>query len=355
MQLRAAAACTSVGRTLESACTAIRAGITRPIRSREIATLDADTQDETGIRAHPVLPITEGFVGMGRWLRLAHAALADLLRGEQKVAQPTPTALIVATRTLDDEVLDAAGYDVTSASQLERFIDHAFLEPLCRGSQLPIPLESRHIHARGDVALAAALTQARDVLVTGTAGSALIVAVDSWMDPAALAKASERGRVRSFDRPVGLIPGEAAVAFRVDAAPASATAQTPNVVIDDIVMVPATDDAVANPEAAAPALASAIERAGASGDIGDIVLDLTGEDWRARQWGTALPRIGRSIEAARVLLPATSLGAVGAASAGIGVALGMQALMRDWSRSDRVVVASAAPNGEASALLLRRT
>jgi 3-oxoacyl-[acyl-carrier-protein] synthase-1 len=67
----------SVGWDVGTACASIRAGIARPAEL-EFTVLDPDADDEAPVVGHPISGLTEGFVLVGAWLRLALASLDDL-------------------------------------------------------------------------------------------------------------------------------------------------------------------------------------------------------------------------------------------------------------------------------------
>ncbi len=88
---------------------------------------------------------------------------------------------------------------------------------------------------------------------------------------------------------------------------------------------------------------------------GDIVCDLNGENWRARELGSAWVRArGRLGEDVRLVAPAESLGETGAASGAVGVCVAVRSLLRRYSRSSQVVLLSSAESGHVGAMVLGR-
>ncbi|MFY0562675.1 DUF6484 domain-containing protein [Archangium lansingense] len=76
--ITATGAVTSVGFSAASAYSAIRAGISRPRKVSHFQLLDSETQNSIPLMGHPLHGFTEGFLGTGRWMRLARGGLARL-------------------------------------------------------------------------------------------------------------------------------------------------------------------------------------------------------------------------------------------------------------------------------------
>src|SRR4051795_1904300 len=70
---------TSVGHNFVDACAAIRAGIVRPYPWDEFLLVDEETQAPMPLTAHPIQGLTEGFYGLGLWVRLAQLCVNDLV------------------------------------------------------------------------------------------------------------------------------------------------------------------------------------------------------------------------------------------------------------------------------------
>jgi 3-oxoacyl-[acyl-carrier-protein] synthase-1 len=89
--------------------------------------------------------------------------------------------------------------------------------------------------------------------------------------------------------------------------------------------------------------------------VGDLISDQNGENWRAGELSYARLRLtGRLGEGLRLMLPAISLGDVGAATAGVAVCVAASALVRGYSASDRVLIAASSEGGQVGSVSLRR-
>jgi len=88
---------------------------------------------------------------------------------------------------------------------------------------------------------------------------------------------------------------------------------------------------------------------------GDLISDCNGEEWRAQELGSARMRLGNELgNATRFLFPGSSMGDVGAASAALGICLGVRALQRGYARGDQSLVIASSDYGAVGAVGLFR-
>jgi 3-oxoacyl-[acyl-carrier-protein] synthase-1 len=352
--ITATGAVTSVGYTASASCAAIRADVSRP-HPIEVPFVDAETQELVPLTGHPVAGYTDGFQLLGRWLRLARGAMADLLA--QPGVPPVEdaafwgrTALVAVTPRPDDDVFLTEPGGALAAIQAD------FVGRLSTVLRIPFAPSGVELVARGHAGaiLAAEAWFAR----LGTkVDRVLVLAVDSLLDPLLLQKLAADRRLKSDDEPNGLMPGEAAAAFLVETPPSvrrrGVRAQA--AILGAASGVEAAGDG-GEPACSGRALASSLTRLldglqPTRPFSGDLVLDLTGESWRARDWGSALVRMGRGLGDHRLHLPATSIGDTGAASGALGICFGVHLLRRGVARGD-VVVLSRSDAGEVACLAL---
>jgi uncharacterized protein (TIGR02270 family) len=104
------------------------------------------------------------------------------------------------------------------------------------------------------------------------------------------------------------------------------------------------------------ALAGIVEELAAAATAPPIVVaDLNGERWRMKEWGYALARLGSRLPAPLALEhPALQLGDVGAASAGVLVALAVQFLAKKYPDRGSAIVWAASEDGDRRGLLLEQ-
>lgn len=354
--ITATGAVTSVGLSASGSCAAIRADVSRP-HPIEVPFVDAETQELVPLTGHPVAGYTDGFQLLGRWVRLARGAMADLLA--QPGVPPVDdaafwgrTALAAVTPRPDDDVFLTEPGGALAAIQAD-FL--GLLPKLLRISFAPGGVELVPRGHAGAI-LAAEAWLAR---LGPKVDRVLVLAVDSLLDPLLLQKLAADGRLKSDDEPNGLMPGEAAAAFLLEA-PQSARRRGVHALASILGAASGVEAAGegGEPACSGRALASSLTRLldglqPARPFSGDLVLDLTGEAWRARDWGTALVRVGRRLGDHRLHLPATSVGDTGAASGALGICLGVHLLRRGVAMGD-VVVLSRSDAGEVACLALGR-
>jgi 3-oxoacyl-[acyl-carrier-protein] synthase-1 len=361
MQLRpslavtAAGLVTSVGRSRAQACAAIRAGISHPMATGEIAVADDDTMELVPLPGHPVPAVTEGFFRQGRWLRLAVECLADLsaTRGRSAPAllQESRCHVIVVTRPMTPELVGVD--DGTPAPEVLHRLTRQLHAGLVAELRTPIRAEGFTVLAAGHAGLAWGVTQAATWLGGGTCDAVLLLAVDSWFDPVLLGDAMEAGNLKIEGAATGLSPGEAAVALVLE--PGARAKAQQHEVLGSLSAVATAVPAAANPAepigiAVVECIEQVIAQAGVPGFAGDVFLDLTGEEWRALAWGHALVRLHDKLGAIRVHTPAGSVGDVGAASGALGVCLAIESQRRRWASSPLSLVVSTSSTGQAGCL-----
>jgi 3-oxoacyl-[acyl-carrier-protein] synthase-1 len=91
----------------------------------------------------------------------------------------------------------------------------------------------------------------------------------------------------------------------------------------------------------------------AQGFSGVVYDDLNGEEWRARELGTALARVGELYRAARFTHPASMLGDTGAASGAVAMCLAARSFVRGYATSKDVLILSSSEHGHVGVLGLR--
>jgi 3-oxoacyl-[acyl-carrier-protein] synthase-1 len=182
----------------------------------------------------------------------------------------------------------------------------------------------------------------------------LVVAVDSYVDLDAMDWLGSKRRLKCDDNPVGLSPGEAASAFLVESSRA-ATNRGANVeawvravsIVDtkrpESADVQTRDGSILSDAIAVVLPADKPFR-------GDLIADLNGEEWRARELGGALARLGAALGDVRFVYPAASVGETGASSAAVGLCLAARAFRRKYAKSNASLVVSLSDAGEAAGI-----
>jgi 3-oxoacyl-[acyl-carrier-protein] synthase-1 len=349
-----------VGPSVVSAAAAVRAGLARRSPHAGFATYDEDELEAPLVVSAAWAP-PGSFVHTGAWIRLADAAVRDLLGGAGSEAGAfdfSRCSMIFLVPEIDPERFAWTDDDPhklkSSTAEL--------LSRLC-GVDFGRGIEVAALDRGG---FAHALERARERIARDGAARILVVAADSWLDATSIAWLDGDSRLKSDESPTGLCPGEAGAAVLLEAA--GVEAPTGGAVVLDSAYLPNEEPVDADDLAPwrmreAPntgrRLAEAIERvlrASGRGPAfrGDVYLDLNGEEWRAAAWGHAQTHLLSLVDfdRTRVHAPATSLGDVGAAAGVAGMCLAARSFARGYSLTGTALVAAVSERGSVGAALL---
>jgi 3-oxoacyl-[acyl-carrier-protein] synthase-1 len=347
----------SVGHDVALACAAIRAGIARPAPVGEPMMSD-DGPDLVSITGHPVQGLTDGYVFVGRWLRLALYCLDDLRQSAQlPEAKESEFWERTALLTVIPEEMDQRVHSeepVDNELVMKRYTQRVI-------EKTPLPAGHVQIVRAGHCGVLAAVKQAQQMLCGGTADRAIILATDSFVESGSLAWLAGQGRLKEEDYPTGVSPGEAGAALLVETeAAARRRGVSPGAFLSNVVAFedPHFDCELGhgNGRALAAALRQATPAAGEQrGFAGDVVVDFNGENSRATDFGMARTRLTDIwADEVNVVVPATSVGDTGAASGAVGVCVAVRSFERDYARTNEVLVASRSNDGEVAAVCLTK-
>lgn len=338
-----------------SACAAARAGIRR---ARELEYFEVRSPADgsiSGVLAHPVPVLTEGFEGFARLLRLVQAGLADLA---MNVAPTHPNldraTVYLALPLWDREQLFTASDEDESSEPIEKTpIDPAAIMTLAErlmahaGQALrwrSVP-SVRFATASGHTGVAEAVREALSDLQHGKVRAAIVGGVDSLLEERSLGWLSACERLKTPTQPAGLEPGEAAAFFLLEReAPADGHAlgripclgfgeEPDSIASGRFALGDGLIDAVRDP------LVAAVDTAPAPW----LIADQNGETYRAHEWGCAQMRLlsdFRRLESAVVWYPAVFFGDTGAASAAVATCMALRAFARGYAPAQVATVVS---------------
>jgi 3-oxoacyl-[acyl-carrier-protein] synthase-1 len=353
-------AVTSVGLDAITSCASIRAGLSRPELLLEHQVLDLEEQAPIGVTGHPVSLVTRGFVGVARWLQLATLALQDLVRSANL---PGPDDMRFWSATLCDvvlPVLDVPRFLLEPTCDTNETVTAGFVHPLRARVAPYFSLERAVTWCSGRVGALEAVQRAAEHFRQRECERVVVLAVDSLTDESALGWLADQGRLKHDDNPVGLSPGEAAVAFMLEAprsaqarggtrlgqVTAAATGQEPRALVTGH---------RSQGEEMARAVEAALSSSGRRTYAAEVIADLNGETWRAEEFGHARVRVPRTTwEGDAVELPATSVGDVGAAMTALQLVLACRSLHRGYSITDRVLITASDEYGHVGAAVLQK-
>jgi 3-oxoacyl-[acyl-carrier-protein] synthase-1 len=349
----------SVGWDASASCAAIRAGLVRPHPLPGFTVLDEETQDMVPLVGHPIQGYTEGFAPLARWVRLAQGALDDLLR-QQRMPGPADVQFWRRTRLFCiAPVLSAERFFEVRQAGAEDVMD-AFTRLLHERLRKRIPVPPSRFLGLGHSGLAAALQEADRGISSAEAERYLLVAVDSYLDAYSLEWLAERRRLKTGDRPVGLMPGEAGACVLVESVTSARRRGAPvDALIESsaVERVPGATHQDGARLGAGLALAVAAVRQGRAASKpfdGDVIIDLNGEVWRANAWGHARVRLSDSLEArVRLVTFCGSVGEIGASSGAVAICIATRSFARRYASGPACLVVTTSEDGLAGCVLVR--
>lgn len=348
---------TSVGHSAADSCASIRAGLQRPCPVAGFEVLDGDEQEAVALTARPMAGVTDGFEGIGRWVVMAAAAARDLAGAPGVDAASRAfwegAAFCAVLPESDDRRFDAElPWTRDPARSLVASLQENLRWPIDAAKLVSL----RTSHA----GLAHAIESAAPRLTQAQFQRLIVCAVDTYVDAASLEWLLEEDRLKLEEQPFGVIPGEAAAWLVVetgDAARARGASLLAEVAA--AAFVPGKHGFRAHQPMLGESLHEAVTRSlAACGEhtlTGFVFSDLNGEPWRAHELGCAQQRLGEKLPAAQAqwLLPASSLGETGAASASVAACAALASWQRGYGPRATAAVLSTSEAGHAGCVLLR--
>jgi 3-oxoacyl-[acyl-carrier-protein] synthase I len=359
---------TNLGRDVRTACAAARAGVSRLAPVGALTTFDPDSLEAPLIGAS-IVGLTDGFVATGTFIRLALIALTDLIRygglpGIEDRAFWSTTGLVWCLPQITVDRFMWPEEEVVEILQL------ACAERLRDVSGVPLAVFPRGQLAQGHIGAAAALSRIDALAGEARAKRVVLLGTDSYMDHLAIRNLLEEDRVKSGERPAGLVPGEAgaAVLLEESASPSSTCGAQCRILSAAAVEaaqpldeedVPAARRALAPQVGAGLAriVGSVLDQANCKRFEGTVFLDLNGEEWKAVAWGVAQAQLAERIdfEQSTVEFPCVSFGEIGAASGVVALCMGARAFVKGYANGDQALVLSIGDGGQVSAIVVQAT
>ena len=335
---------TPLGHGAEASAAAIRAGLAR----------FAELPWSAAVYGSPVVGavvvgVTDGLLGADRMARLAAGAVADLAENAALSARDLAGAGFYVALPSPDR----PGVDPSVASSIGRRIGEA-----CSIGGV----EARtRVFPAGHAATHAALVEALVDLRSRRVPRAIVGGVDTLVEPDTVAHYHAIGRLKSGDRPVGVMPGEAAAFFALELlGPAEARGATILAVLEApaTAVEPITIDGsgVCDGSGLAAAVArtlAALSDGGAR--TGLLAGDLNGEPYRSEEFAYMVARALGGVETpCRLWHAADCIGDTGAASGAVAIALAARGLARGYARTADALVFASSEGGLRGSVFLRR-
>ena len=339
---------TPVGLRAHNSCAAIRANISRMIEFQGFS-VKLESLDEVPLMACPIKGLTDGYVGLGRWTRMAVSAIRDLTNNS-------------GLSTVD---LSRASFYVGLPN-----LDRCGLSPEI-GTQLGIRIgqwvgarglgASIQVYKEGNAAAVLGLQAAIRDLHAGDIAFAVVGGVDSLLQNESLEVLLESGRLKTDDNVDSLIPGEAAAFILLETlqqaeargAQVLATLEAPSTARESRTI---WGDETPDGTGLSEAIGTTLDRLDDRGtQTGLVICDLNGETYRAKEFAISIPRVLGEMEAPWALWhPADCIGDSGAASTILAACVGARALSHGYADTDAVLVWASSDDGLRGSFYLRR-
>ncbi|WP_147444224.1 MULTISPECIES: hypothetical protein [Corallococcus] len=352
----------AIGLDVISSCASARAGLSR--RSElALEESDVDTLETVPLRGHVVQGATNGFDGFARLLRLGELALGDLL-GQSGLRDEhlSRTGLVLnlpgdfyesthlraglATVPSEEEAAEQQELLAEVRDARERLKQRMPRELLALHS-LALPAQAQACFTGGAATFMSGLAQAVQWLQTRALDRCLVGGIDSFVHGEPLTQVHELGLTRGVGAVTGFFPGEASAFVlleRVDAArargaaihgllgPHAATREKQHRFLTPPPLGAALFDAMA---------ACLTVSAPPARDVGRVIVNINGDNIRARDFGTALVRL------ADAKLPSTfpqwyppeHCGEIGAATGAASICMGVRSFARNYAGTQDILVA----------------
>ncbi|WP_086930711.1 hypothetical protein [Agarilytica rhodophyticola] len=345
----------SVGPSALDSSASIRAGISRFQGIEGVNTFDED-ELEAPIVGSPIPLVTGGFIQTARWARLADRALNDVLVNAKNKAINWANMPVIWV------LPDVAELYLWPEGELVSIFKKTLVAPLAKSLQQPLSSPDNGFYVVGSSGSARAIRAITRTLAQGYFEQLLCVAVDSLLEPLYLDSLIAQERIKTPNNPVGLIPGEAAAAILLEPRKDS----SPSIVIYNSIYKAFDGDIekerwrTLEANTISRLLAnSIIETLSVMADhvfVGNIYLDINGEEWRSVIWGMTQVVLkmhkGIDIEQCQEVVSATSWGDIGAAGGIAHLCLANQSFRRRYAQSNVALVCTVAENGDVGVILI---
>lgn len=348
----------AVGHDAATVCASIRAGLRRAGPVTHFSVLDAETQEIMPITGAPIQSITDGYSTLGRWLLMAQRAFKDLvnfgsLPGPDDASFWQKTGMILITPVLDDERF------LFTLHCNAAVIGDTYVGPLLSALGHPITPQHVQVLPEGSTGSLRAVILADHYMINHGLERLFVLASDSYLDGVSLLWLEDQNRLKTGERHAGLIPGEAAAAFLVERRMAAQGRGTRVLANITAVSIDKEENSyLFGKPNHGRALGRTISNALAQANLGkpfggDLIIDLNGEAWRAYDFGAAITQVPRELLGDYSLsTPAVSLGDTGAASAAIGLAVGVRAFQRGYARSNHTAILCSTVSGSSGTIII---
>jgi 3-oxoacyl-[acyl-carrier-protein] synthase-1 len=327
---------------------------------------NGDEAEVEPVMGHVLSGFTDGFLGVGRLVRLGALGLVDL--GRQIGTKPEDVAVdgfLVAVpsafyeaEALRETLRDAEGLPVSpeELAQARRQehaddLDRGLLTGLASATGFRLPA-LHQLFPGGQSAFVRALEAGRDALLGTRARTCIVGGVDSMVQETTVTALSRMKVLKDAENPVGFMPGEAAAFLRLERADYAVRASSPVLaVLGPAGYVSGTPGRFQdNPNLGRDlaALLTGVLSAAPLPPEGNgcfLLGNLNGDIHHAREWGAALQLLPPDLQWAPHWMPAEQVGDTGAASGAVAACMAIRAFSRGYAAGSTSIVWTSGDDG----------
>lgn len=342
----------SLGGALDAAA-AFRCGLSKGQELTDWPYFDEETLHEHLLIGHPAAGLSDGFQGLGRFVKMGAYALEDMrqyLNPKDFNSAKLGIFFVFPTNNANQ----AMSVDLNSDFKV-------FLTKLQQLSRIEIEEINSRAYFEGRVGVISAIQDALILIESEKIDWCLIGAIDTLLDSCRMSGLITRGKVKTMDNPTGLVPGEAACFILLERlSSAKGRGTIPEVVLHHPSRIVSSNEEdvgqAITGKILSEVMAQALDNAQTkASDRGTIYCDLNGEDFRAADFGSALVSISPLYHLGdwRLEIPALSFGDTGAASGMLAICLAMRAFFRSHLFGNQAIVVMSSKLGGSGAIVLR--
>lgn len=349
---------TPVGGLVQGAA-AFRAGVSRFQAARDVDVFEVgDDAPHGAIISSASGYRTFGFVGIGRLVVLAMAAIDDVRRNLTATDWPARFHLFVAVPDPWQRAIEVGEGDHDEEAQRVDWLGDTVARRAF--ANLGLPYSGCRCFGGGRDATFRAAVAAGVAMASAAADQdmpALVLAVDSLAAPACVEELANQQRLKTANQPLGICPGEAAVAMVLRLANHHKTSGDRVRLSGLGFALEETGDqshASAHGKAGLASLRSAIRGAPAPQNIGVIISDHTGQVADGHEWGmtmAGLQVLGLSTDTMKTWFTMPGFGEVGTAYGGIAIGLALRGMIRGYAPALALIKAVGEHGRRAGALV----
>src|SRR6266516_173191 len=361
----------SLGHVVVTSCSAARAGLTRRTELDTFSVYSEQEWSEVPVIGHTVAGYSDGFEGVGKLVRLASAALSNLIDYAKLTAVDfSRTGLYLnlpsgyyqnaySSKRTDGE--SSPDGEASAGIDLKEYCRTALANHVAALNGLVLPSSTPVLF--GDHAgVAAAIMDVSRRLEAGEQHAYVVGGIDSCVETDFLQAAWSLGVLKDDEHPIAFIPGEAAAFVlleplrraRARGARIEATIEGANLARESCHRL-SGDPSLG--VALAGTIAATLEELPDKGrHTGLAIGDLNGDSFRAAEWGYAIVRLLQRypwLQDQQQWYPAATFGEVGAATGTVGICMAVRAFARNYAGTDQVLLWLSSDDGRKGSLYLR--